>query len=418
LELVPIACPSRGRHARVNGLLEQAWRRSWLARPVLEPDHLVATARTRTGLQDLGDEPGWRDRLERLTEALHAEAALSSLGKVIAYGQLASALADRARVHALWRRHPEILEQPIARPIIVLGQMRSGSTRMQRLLACDPRLAHTRFFESWNPVPIQRRSWLDDRRLRAWIGLRCAQWLNPEFRTVHPTGLTQPDEEIGLHNVSIFGAAFEAQWRIPSFAAAGERMDTRAVYAEFRRLLQTVAWLRKDRRERPWVLKLPQFSQDLDSLLAAFPDARLVCLDRPATALVASSASLAHGQMTVQSDAVDRRWIGAEWLRKVALRQQRMTDARARADVPQVDVGFHAMNDDWESEMRRVYAMLDLPLTEQVRGRMARYLAQPRHKRLAGHRYTLADFGLSEGQVARAMAQHVAALPELARAVG
>ncbi len=170
----------------------------------------------------MGDAPEWRDRLDRLTHALHTEAALSPLGTIIAYGQLVAALANRARMHALWKRHPEILSRPFRAPIIILGQMRSGSTRMQRLLACDPRLAHTRFFESWNPLPALRRSVpIDDRRLRAWLALRCARWLNPAFGTIHPTGTTQPDEEIGLHNISIFGSAFEAQWRIPSFAVAG-----------------------------------------------------------------------------------------------------------------------------------------------------------------------------------------------------
>jgi hypothetical protein len=384
-------------------MLEHAWRRGWLARPVLEPEHLIAAARTRTGLEDLGSDTGWRDRLRDLTDALHAEAALTPLGTVIAYGQLAAALADRARMHALWRRHPQILEQPISRPIVVLGQMRSGSTRMQRLLACDPRLTHTRFFESWNPVPLGSNRWVDDRRIRAVVGLRCAQWLNPEFRIIHPTALEAADEEIGLHNVSIFGAAFEAQWRIPSFAAAGEAMDTRPVYAEFRRLLQTVAWLRKERGDRPWVLKLPQFTQDLGSLLAAFPDARLVCLDRQAAAVVGSSASLVHSQMVVQSDAVDPHWIGAEWVRKVALRERRMHAARAAADVPQVDVGFDAIGDDWEREMQRVYRMLGLPLTDAVRARMQRYLDQRRHRRLARHRYTLGAFGLCEAEVERAV---------------
>ncbi|MBB3909904.1 sulfotransferase family protein [Sphingomonas desiccabilis] len=402
MELVALAAQHR-RNALVSGLLEKAWSRGWLSRPVLEPDQLIAVARARTGLHDLGSGSGWNDRLERLTQALREEAALTPLGTVIAYGQLVAALADRARVHALWRRHPEILDRPIPRPIIVLGQMRSGSTRMQRLLACDPRLAHTRFFESWNPVPITHRRWLDDRRVRAWIGLRCAEWLNPEFRIIHPTALEAADEEIGLHNVSIFGAAFEAQWRIPSFAAVSEAMDTRPVYAEFKRLLQTVAWLRKAREDRPWVLKLPQFAQDLDSLLAVFPDARLVCLDRRASAVVASSASLVHSQMRVQSDDVDRHWIGAEWVRKVALRERRMQAARAAADVPQVDVGFDAIGEDWEREMQRVYRMLGLPLTEAVRSRMQRYLDQRRHRRLTRHRYALSDFGLSEAEVARAV---------------
>ncbi|HEY0324426.1 MAG TPA: sulfotransferase, partial [Allosphingosinicella sp.] len=311
-------------------MLGDAWRRKWLPRPVLESEALIAAARSRTGLQVPGEERGWRDRLDILTRDLHGEAELTPLGMVIAYGQLVAALANRARMHALWQRHPQILDLPIRAPVIVLGQMRSGSTRMQRLLACDPRLAHTRFFESWNPVPAGTRlPRLDDRRLRGWIALRAARWLNPRFDAIHPTGTAEPDEEIGFHNIAIFGSAYEAQWRVPSFAAACEAMDTRPVYAEFRRLLQTVAWLRGDPGGRPWILKLPQMTQDLASVLATFPDARLVCLDRPAPALVASSASLVLNQMQVQSNALDPHWIGREWLRKVALRRRRTDAARA-----------------------------------------------------------------------------------------
>ena len=239
--------------------------------------------------------------------------------------------------------------------------------------------------------------------LRGWIGLRCAHWLNPEFGVIHPTGTRQPDEEIGLHNVSIFGSAFEAQWRVPSFAAAGEAMDARPVYAEFKQLLQTIAWLRGELGERPWILKVPQLTQDLAAVLEIFPDARLVCLDRPAASLVASSASLVHSQMRVQSDSVDRHWIGREWLRKIALRQRRMAAARTGADVPQVDVRFEAMSADALNEVHRVYRALGMVLTPEVERRMARYLAQPGHRKLAGHRYALEDFGLSAGQVEAAM---------------
>ncbi|MBB5710454.1 hypothetical protein FHT02_001685 [Sphingomonas xinjiangensis] len=387
----------------MNGMLEDAWSKGWLSRPELAPEGLVAAARRKTGLAAMGEESGWRDRLGSLVDALHAEAALTPVGQVVAYGQLVSALANRARAHALWQRHPEILDLPVPAPVIVLGQMRSGSTRMQRMLACDPRLAHTRFFESWNPLPGMRVGRLDDRLLRGWMGLRCAHWLNPEFSVIHPTGTRQPDEEIGLHNVSIFGSAFEAQWRVPSFAAAGEAMDTRPVYAEFKQLLQTIAWLRGERGERPWILKVPQLTQDLAAVLEIFPDARLVCLDRPAAALVASSASLVHSQMRVQSDSVDRHWIGREWLRKIALRQRRLAAARAHADVAQVDVAFDAMNADWRGEMHRVYHALGMVLTPDVERRMARYAARRGHRKLARHRYALADFGLDEAQVDAAM---------------
>ncbi len=389
----------RGR-VRLNARLEGAWRTGWLPRPVLEPDVLIAAARARTGLNALGDDSGWSDRLQILTQALHEEARLTSLGRVIAYGQLVAALANRARMHALWQRHMEILEHPIRAPIIILGQMRSGSTRMQRLLARDARLAHTRFFESWNPVPARaRRQAIDDRRLRGWIALRVARWLNPDFDVIHPTATAEPDEEIGFHNIAVFGSAYEAQWRVPSFADACETTDTRPVYAEFKRLLQTIAWLRREPGGRPWVLKLPQMTQDLGSVLATFPDARLVCLDRPAPALVASSASLVHNQMRVQSDAVDPHWIGREWLRKVALRQHRTSEARARFGGPQVDVTFDEINEDWPATMRKVYRTLGMPLLPEVETRMARYLEQKRHRRLRSHLYSLEQFGLTEAQV-------------------
>jgi hypothetical protein len=389
----------RPRLSGVNDALDRAWGKGWLSRPSLEPRVLLTRAQAKTGLEDAGTDDGWRGRLDLLTESLDREAALTPLGLTIAHGQLVAALANRLRAQALWHRHPEILEQPIVAPIVVLGQMRSGSTRMQRLLACDARLTFTRFFESWNPLPGGTAGLPDDRRLRGWLGLRCAAMLNPEFDAIHPTAVNAPDEETGLHNVSIFGAAFEAQWRIPSFARAGEVADTRPVYAEFKRLLQTIAWLRRGERPRPWVLKMPQLTQDLDALLSVFPDARLVCLDRAPEALVASSASLAHSQMRVQSTHVDLRWIGREQLRKIALRERRMREALARTDAPRVRVAFDAMNRDWRGEMRRVYAMLALPLTAEVEARMARYLARPQHRKLAAHRYRLADYGLADAEV-------------------
>jgi LPS sulfotransferase NodH len=387
-----------------NAALERAWSKGWSQRPPLESDALLAAARRDTGLDDFGPENGWRERLERLTGALHGEAALTALGTTIAYGQLVSALSNRLRAAQLWREQPEIARVPITAPIVVVGQMRSGSTRMQRLLACDERFAFTRFYESWNPVPRWRGLPFDDRRGRAWFSLRVAHLLNPQFGVIHPTRSCQPDEEIGLHNVALFGAAFEAQWRIPSFARHGEQADGRPVYAEFRRHLQMLRWLRGEAGDKPWVLKLPQFAQDLDALLHAFPDARLVYLDRDPVTVVGSSASLVENQMRVQSDHVDRVWIGQETLHKVGLRQDRMDEARRRHGVPVAEVSYEAMQADWRGEIGRVYAGLGFKPTAQASSAMERYMGQRGHGRLQKHRYDIADYGLTKTQV-RAVVQ-------------
>lgn len=381
------------RRRRLNAGLAQAWRRGLLPYPSLDPAELIAKANRKTAAAD--QDPDWRRRLELLAHDLETEAALTPLGQTIAHGQLVAALVQRFRAQALWRRRPEILDLPIGRPILIVGQMRSGTTRMQRLLAADPRLTWTRFYESWRPLPSLA---FDDRLPRAVMALAAVRWLNPGFAAIHPTRATAPDEEFGLHNVSLFGATFEAQWRVPGFAAHCEAMDTRPVYREFKALLQTLAWLRPELRGRPWVLKLPQFMQDLPAILEVFPDARLVCLHRDPAAVVASSASLVRNQMELQSDKVDPHWVGREWLRKTALRATRTETARKQSNAPQVDVEYEAVEADWRAEMCRVYAMLNLDVTADVGASMARVLTGCRKP----HRYALDQFGLTPRDVAQA----------------
>ncbi|WP_315760697.1 sulfotransferase [Sphingomonas sp. Y38-1Y] len=381
--------PARLRAA--NAALHALWDRGWATTPSLNCDALIGKASAKAGAAPDEDRVGWRDRLAILCEDLEAHAGLSDLGRTIAHGQLVSALTARFRAHALWRRHPEIADLPITRPIIIVGQMRSGSTRMQRLLACDPRLTFTRFFESWNPVPGS--GIVDTRRLKGWTGLKLAHLLNPAFGTIHPTASDAPDEEIGLHSLSIFGSAFEAQWRVPTYTAAIEEGDAVAVYREFRHLLQTLAWLRGGAETRPWVLKVPQFTQDLPAILRVFPDARLIRLRRDLGDVVASSASLVCNQMQVQSRDVDPDWVAREWARKVQLRHDRSEAAFEATTAPRVEVGYDELSGDWTREMRRVYRMLDMPLPADVLDRMQRYLETSDPSRRKRHDYRAVPFG-------------------------
>lgn len=388
-----------GRIRRVNRLLERAWARGWAPAPVLDHGSMIADARRATGLDDFGPSDHWRRNLEVLIDAVGREAAVSPLGRTMAYGQISAALRDRLRAQALWQRRPEIGGIPIARPILILGQMRSGTTRVQRLLACDPRLSHTRYFESWRPMRATRLP-VDDRVWRARGMLGAMRLLNPEFEAIHPTGARRPDEEIGLFSPGFHGATFEAQWRVPSFARHCEAADARPVYAEFKQLLRTVAWTRGEREPRPWVIKVPQLTQDLHAVLDAFPDARAIRLERDPVATVASAASLVRNQMRVQSDAVDDAWIGREWLRKVKLRRERTTAAlAARPETAVAEVGFDEMNRDPVAAMRGVYETLELTLTPEVEGRMRRYLRRAAREGRGAHRYRIEEFGLSEGEV-------------------
>jgi hypothetical protein len=380
------ACPYQRRIRLAGRLLEAAWGAGALQRP-----RLAALVRRAERMPQRRGEGPWREALRVLVESLESEAALNPLGLTFAHVQISRLLTQRERAERLWAAHPEIAAVPLPSPIVVLGQMRSGTTRLQRLLGCDPRLNHTRFYETTAPIAPA----IDLRICGSWAQLALLDLFNPRLQAVHPSSARAVEEVFGLLAFSFYGAQFEAQWRIPGFTRWWEAQDRGWVYGEFRQLLQAIAWQRRA-PAAPFVLKAPQFLEDLPELLAIFPDARLVAVSRDPGETVASTASLVWNQMSVQSDAVERDWIGAEWLRKTARREA--ASMRARANHPasaQIDVDFAAMNADWRGEMRRIYRFLGLELLPQVEAAMHAYLQRSEASGFRRHTYRARDFGLS-----------------------
>jgi len=363
----PHPCARSPRVDRVNGWLETAWRKGLSDRPTLDADALWAKALRdapaagEQGPRSEADMADFRLRLEILAESLVSEAKLNPLGLTMAHGQLVRAIRQRLELGALWQVEPEVLETPLAPPVIVVGHMRSGTTRVHRLLAADPALSSTRFCDSWHPVPRSP----DTRPAWSALSLMFARVLDPWLDAIHPFGVTRADEELGWLAAALDHCAYEAQWRIPSFTAFSEDRDPAPIYREFARMLRTDAdW--HGNADRPRVLKVPQFAEDLPALLAQFPDARVVMTSRCPDDTAASAASLVANQMAMQSDDVDYGWIEAEVARKIALRQERMDTALADFKGPLTLVKFDALNVDWEAETRRIYAELRLPLSDNA----------------------------------------------------
>lgn len=378
---------------RVNGWLETAWRKGWSSRPSLDPADLWAKAlRSAPAAGEFGgrcaeDAADFRLRLEQLCASLQAEAQLNPLGLTMAHGQLVRAVRLRLQLGALWQVRPDLLETPLAPPIIVIGQMRSGTTRLHRLLAADPAHAATRFCDSWLPLP--RRP--DTRPLWSGMSLIAARLLDPWLDSIHPFGVTRPDEELGWLAGALNHCAYEAQWRVPSFTAFSEARDPAPVYREFARVLATdAAW--HGNASRPRVLKVPQFSEDLSALLAQFPDARIVRTQRDANDTLASAVSLVANQMTIQSDLVDCMWIEEECTRKMALREARMNAMLADFAGPLAEVDFAALDADWEGEMARVYTALGMDFTAAAAFAMQAEMGRAPQSGHHGHRASNRDF--------------------------
>ena len=358
---------------RLDRWIAAIWRRGWDEKPPLEPDYLWQIGSRgyeeadEFSIRSEEDVADFRLRLEQLCQALRDEADLNALGHTMAYGQLTSAIRKRHALGRLWRQEPELAHTPIAPPIIVLGQMRSGTTRVQRLLAADPAHAGTRFCDSHDPVP----STPDLRAVKSRAALVLAHWVNPWLETMHPIGATRTDEEIGWLSAALSPVAFEAQWRIPSFIAFSETRDPAPVYREFARILRTDA-AHHGNALRPRVLKCPQFAEDAPALLSQFPDARIVTCHRAQEDVLASSVSMVASQMAFQSDRQDLAGLRDHWRGRIAQRSGRMRAFLDAFDGPVACMEFAELNHDWSTAIAHAYADLDLSLSDRALGEMKR----------------------------------------------
>ena len=379
-----------------------------LPRPELDRDAILERIENETGFTDYGGD-WFREPLSRLITALRGEARLNELGRFGAVGQIAKVLKDRLIAESHFAVYPGIGERSLARPVIVVGPMRSGTTRLHRLLAADKRFAHMRSFETVNPVPP--RGFTPGGRDRRWVTARLAMGAvhlaNPVTKHIHPSGTFEPEEELGLLVRSIWGMKHEAQWHVPSYGRWCEAQDATPAYEYMARLLRLVGWARGETDAKPWVLKTPQHMLDLDALLNVFPDARIVFTHREPRSIVPSSCSLVWNQMIIHSDHVDPHTIGREWLRKTELQIERMRQSRLRiAPDQRIDVRYEDMERDWQSVMRRIYDFLDMDIGPAL-PTMSEFIADSgKELRSHPHRYSLSAFGIDASEVEERFASY------------
>src|SRR5262245_51299884 len=181
---------------------------------------LLAAATRKTGLSDFGDE-SFREPLRRLLASLEADAALTPFGRVLARHDLGRLLENRLRVEDVWRRHPEIADAPIRKPIFVVGLPRTGTSILHELLAQDPANRVPMTWEVMYPwPPPARASFESDPRIaevaRHFDGI---DRVLPGFQAMHPMGAQLPQECVALTAHDFASLIFHTSYRVPSYQA-------------------------------------------------------------------------------------------------------------------------------------------------------------------------------------------------------
>jgi hypothetical protein len=383
---------------RVLNSVVATMNRIGLARVKLDENSLLASARQQTGLTEFGDDR-FLLPMRKLLLALENEAELNPVGRFMNRASIVRILKNRLYVHDLLLKHPEIVERPMADPVVVVGLARSGTTRLHRLLAADERFLHLKAWESVNPVPLpQSYTQQPDPRITSIEqGLKAVLFMSPQIASVHPLGAHEVEEEVGLIQHGFSSQLFEIQAKIPSFAEWLMTHDQYAAYEYMVTLLKVISWYRNDPVEKPWILKTPQHMQDLDALIHVFPNAKLICSHRDPIKAVGSACSMAWNAIVRDSHTVTADWVGREWLTKTE-RMLRKTDRIRREIVPkqnQYDVLYADIGSDWQQAISGIYRFLGMEFSAQANTGMTQWLASNQQHKHGQHRYKLEDFGLN-----------------------
>ena len=199
--------------------------------------------------------------------------------------------------------------QPITSPVFIVGNFRSGTTFLHRLLARDVgRFSSMKMWEILFALSIaQRRLGNALAALDRWLGSPLCQRLNrmeqrwDEQNVMHAVSLREPEEDdyLLLHI-----------WSALSIGLSAGLLDEARAYARFDHALPSVAKQRimgfyrrcvqrhlyahraADGNSRQYLAKNPALTPKLDTLYTVFPDAKIIYLVRSPLHVVPSFLSM------------------------------------------------------------------------------------------------------------------------------
>jgi hypothetical protein len=375
--------------------------------PSLEVDALLAAASTQAGgLDDFGDA-AFREPLGHFLASAGTEANLSEEGVATLVQDTVRLLVNRLLLQADLTGHPEIADEDVHDPIVIAGNPRTGTTKLQRMMAAHPGLQSVKLWQILFPARLP-----GDPDPRPALTAGFAQQLAeaaPQFMAAHAMVADEPEEEALILQLT-FDRAGAHNWfyRTPSYHRWLQERDQHDAYAYLRETLQHLQWQNGGRRG-PWVLKSPLHTGNLATLLDTFPNATVVhCHRNPAT-VVPSFCGLVEIIRATRGQQVDRDELGQFLLQQLA--EQWEINLAQRAVVPTervLDVDYAEIVRDPMSVIRRVLAAHGTELTDDHAGAIAAWSDANPAGKFGRHEYSLEQYGLDEDQVHKAFAAYYA----------
>jgi hypothetical protein len=371
------------------------WRRR------LSVDRILEGARHRTGLLDWGNE-AFLEPLEILVRAFEEEADLTAFGRRFIGHLLTGRITNRLILREYLRQHPEILEAPLAPPLIVVGMPRTGTTLLYNLLAQDPDARALLGWESLLPAPLDTAPGYrkDTRVTKSRMMERGLRRIAPALEHIHPFHPEGPEECTWLMATTLVSPIFSMLGRIPSYDDWLWGLEPAAWAQPYQEYVEQLLVLQHQTGDtRRWVLKSPVHYMSLGPLLEKIPEARVVLTDRDPRQVVPSACSLFAVLRGTTANSVNCRSLGPDLVRRLSEGLSRAEQARQRHPDRVLKIDFRTLVTNKTGTVRRIYEHFGLALSPEAETAMTRWIQATPYS--GSHKYSLEQFGISESVIQR-----------------
>ncbi len=308
---------------------------------------------------------------------------------------------------------PKYHEIKISQPVFIIGNPRSGTTFLQRLLARDTEnFLSMRTWEIFgSPSILTRKLIRGTARFGRAIGLpvsrriRKMEQLWKDDDRIHRFRLRAPEEDeyLFIHNFSTL--------KIWSFASMEDEADPYIFYDQkvsredkIRNMSYYESCIQRHyhyhgQPKKNYLSKNPNFSPAIDTLLEKFPDAKFIYLIRDPMEAVPSHISLKEREWQMLGSPLEKYACtdfiiksSEHWYNYPLKRLKNLPEDQA------IIIKFDDLVQDAEDTVNRIYGQFGFSVTKEFQA-LLEYESKKARNHQSQHLYSLSEMGISNKEM-------------------
>lgn len=362
--------------------------------------HLIARACKEAEVERFGSPvflPALRKLVESINEVLDQ---LHERGRIGIEDTIIRLLVNRLRMQRDLEQHPEILAEVLQPPAAIIGLPRTGTTKLQRLVAAGRGFQELLMWQGFNPAPFSTPE-LDGRDSRIDAAAKFVRWVEndaPDSHKGHTMIVEGVEEEHHLLDQTFQSPSMVSFAPVYSWCRYIDRLDKTDMFAHLERSLKYLQWQFHREEARPWLLKFPANLGHESFLDRAFPGIRYVVTHRDPFPVMASLVRLNLATQLLYCHPQEPQRFSRWAMEEFASEMERHLAWREENPAAQIlDVSFKDIVVNGFGVAERIYDFLGVPWTAAAQASVGGWLEENERQRDKLH-YSLQDLAFTEAE--------------------